>query len=202
MKKYKAVVIGVSAGGMKVLTKLLSMLPENFSLPVMIVQHLHPSQSDFYIRHFNEKCALTVKEADEKEKIQSGYVYFAPPNYHLLIEEDRSFSLSCDEKVNFSRPSVDVLFESAVDVYHSDLIGIILTGANNDGAYGLQLIKNNGGLTLVQNPSEAESAVMPQAAIAAGGADDILSAEEIGNLLIRLDKKQQTPNPILALANL
>jgi two-component system chemotaxis response regulator CheB len=191
MKKYKAVVIGVSAGGMKVLTRLLSMLPENFSLPLMIVQHLHPSQSGFYIRYFNEKCALTVKEADEKERIQAGYVYFAPPNYHLLIEEDHSFSLSSDEKVNFSRPSIDVLFESAVDAYHSDLIGIILTGANNDGASGLQLIKHNGGLTLVQNPSEAESPTMPRSAIAAGGADAVLSVEEIGNLLIRLDKNNK-----------
>jgi len=196
MKKYKAVVIGVSAGGMKVLTKLLSMLPENFSMPLIIVQHLHPTQGEFYIRYFNEKCALPVKEADEKESIQAGYIYFAPPNYHLLIEEDHSFSLSSDEKVNFSRPAIDVMFESAVDAYHSDLIGVVLTGANNDGASGLQLIKNNGGLTVVQNPDDAESPTMPQAAIDAGGADFILSLEEIGNLLIRLDKNPEplTPN--------
>jgi two-component system chemotaxis response regulator CheB len=186
MKKYKAVVVGVSAGGMAALTKLLSALAGDFPLPVIIVQHLHPHQGDFHLHYFNEKSAVIVKEADEKEKILPGYVYFAPPNYHLLIEEDESFSLSSDAKVNFSRPSVDVLFESAADVYSSGLIGIILTGANNDGAHGLSLIKKNGGLTIVQDPLTAESPFMPQAAIETADADYILSLEEIGDLLIKL----------------
>lgn len=145
--KYKAVVIGVSAGGMAALIKLLSMLPSDFSLPLVIVQHLHPEQGHFYVEYLNQKIELTAKEADEKEIVRPGYIYFAPPDYHLLIEEDGTFSLSADEKVNYSRPSIDVLFESAVDTYGSHLIGIVLTGANNDGAYGLSLIRENRGLT-------------------------------------------------------
>jgi len=186
MKKYKAIVIGVSAGGMAALTKLLPMLPEKFSLPVIIVQHLHPSQGEFYTHYFNERSSLTVKEADEKENIRSGHIYFAPPNYHLLVEEDRTFSLSSDERVNYSRPSIDVLFESAVDAYCSGLIGIILTGANNDGAHGLRLIKKRKGLAIVQSPSDAASPFMPRAAIDAAKPDYILPLEDIGKLLLRI----------------
>lgn len=186
MKQYKAIVIGVSAGGMKALMKLLPALPENFPLPVIIVQHLHPSQGEFYVKYFNGLSPITVKEADEKEPIRPGHVYFAPPNYHLMIEEDRTFSLSSDEKVNYSRPSVDVLFESAVDVYSANLVGIILTGANHDGAHGLRLIRDNGGMTIVQAPDTAESPLMPQAAIDAATPDHILSLEEIGTLLVSL----------------
>jgi len=188
--KYKAVVIGVSAGGMAALIKLLSMLPSDFSLPLVIVQHLHPEQGHFYVEYLNQKIELTAKEADEKEIVRPGYIYFAPPDYHLLIEEDGTFSLSADEKVNYSRPSIDVLFESAVDTYGSHLIGIVLTGANNDGAYGLSLIRENRGLTIVQDPAEAESPFMPLAAISLTKPDHILSLEEIGKLLADLNGRQ------------
>ncbi|MCJ7600644.1 MAG: chemotaxis protein CheB [Desulfobulbaceae bacterium] len=185
-KQYRAIVIGTSHGGMAALTRLLPVLPENYPIPFIIVQHVHPSQGGFLVEYYNERCSLTVKEADEKESICPGYVYFAPANYHLLIERNESFSLSVDDKVNYARPSIDVLFETAVDTYSSDLVGIILTGANNDGAHGLYQIKKNGGLTVVQDPETAESCYMPQAAIDVAEADCVMSLEEIGDLLIRL----------------
>lgn len=187
-KRYKAIVIGTSQGGMAALTRLLPGLPQDYSIPVIIVQHVHPSQGESSTKYYDERCALAVKEADDKESIQSGHIYFAAPNYHLLIEKEKIFSLSIDNKVNYARPSIDVLFESAADTYSSDLVGIILTGANNDGAHGLDKIKQKGGLTIVQDPETAESSSMPQAAIDVVGADYVMSLEEIKNLLIELGK--------------
>lgn len=130
-----------------------------------------------------------MKEADEKEEIENGVVYFAPPNYHLLIERDHTFSLSADRRVNFARPSVDVLFESAANAYGSELIGVILTGANNDGARGLKKIKDMGGLTIVQDPASAEARYMPEAAIEeVQTVDYILPLEKIKTILIKLAK--------------
>ncbi len=187
-KKYEAIVIGVSAGGMAALTKLLPALPKEYPFPIIVVQHLHPTQGDFLPKYFDKKCALTVKEADEKEPIQAGYIYFAPPNYHLLVEDNKTLALSIDPKINYSRPSVDVLFESAVDVYGSALIGIVLTGANNDGAAGLSLIKQRGGLAIVQDPRTAEAIMMPQSAIEATTVDYVLSLEKMAELLVELGK--------------
>ncbi len=186
--KYRAVVIGVSAGGLAALGKILPRLPRNFPLPVIIVQHLSPSSDNYMIRHFNSQSQITVKEADEKEEIKPGFAYFAPPNYHLLIETDFTFSLSTEERVNFSRPSIDVLFESAVDAYCGSLIGIILTGASSDGSKGLKRIKDCGGLTIVQNPKEAEVSVMPDAAIRLFRVDKVLLLDEIATFLAGLMK--------------
>ena len=133
---------------------------------------------------------MRIKEAEEKENIQSGTIYFAPPNYHLLIEEDRSISLSNEEKVNYSRPSIDVLFESASDVYKSELIGIILTGANDDGAKGISCIESNGGLTIAQDPATAKYPIMPRSAIDTESVDYILPLEGIPVLLIKLAMKK------------
>jgi len=166
------------------LRELLVAFPATYALPIIVVQHLHPLQDNLFPEHLNQKIVLTVKEADEKESIETGCVYFAPPNYHLLIEEDRTFSLSVDERVNYSRPAIDVLFESAADVYGSGAIGVILTGANNDGAQGLRLIKEKGGLTVVQDPETAESPFMPRAAIEATHVDHILALPAIARLLI------------------
>jgi two-component system chemotaxis response regulator CheB len=135
------------------------------------------------LEHFSKLCSLNIKEADEKENIQAGYVYFAPPNYHLLIENDKTFSLSTDEKVNYSRPSIDVLFESAANAYGPRLAAIILTGANNDGAEGLRRIKQKGGLVIVQDPQSAENSYMPAAALKAVKPDFVLSLVEIGRWL-------------------
>src|SRR5690606_35205527 len=119
----------------------------------------------YWIDILDSMCFLRVKEADEKEKIKPGCVYIAPPNYHLLIEKNETFSLSIDEKVNYARPSIDVLFDSAAYVYYDQLIGVVMTGANHDGAMGLKKIKENGGMTIVQDPETAISRFMPEAAI-------------------------------------
>jgi two-component system, chemotaxis family, protein-glutamate methylesterase/glutaminase len=184
--RYSAVVIGASAGGTHALQKILPCLPANFPLPIIIAQHLHPLQDGLAMIHYNGVSTLTVKDADEKEAIRPGFVYFAPPNYHLLIEADHTFSLSIDPKVNYSRPSIDVLFESAANVYGSRLVAIILTGANNDGAEGLRLIKEKGGLIIVQDPQSAEFSLMPAAALQAVQPDFLLGLAEIGSRLAKL----------------
>lgn len=185
-KKFEAVVIGSSAGGIKALTTVLAALPHNFPLPITIVQHLHPQSDSYLAQILGAKTRLMVKQADEKETIARGVVYLAPPNYHLLIEEDRSFSLSIEGHVNFARPSVDVLFESAVYAYRDKLIGIILTGANHDGNYGVKKIKQMGGYVIVQDPATAEANAMPLAAIAATTVDVILPLTQIGPYLLQL----------------
>jgi len=186
---YNAIVIGASAGGLNALQVILAPLPANFPLPILIVQHRFPTADDLMTFALNESCRLTVKEADEKDYIEPGHVYIAPPNYHILVERDRTISLSADAKVCYSRPSIDVLFESAADVYLSYLIGVILTGANHDGTAGLKKIKQNGGMTLAQDPTTAEAEMMPLSAIRANVIDQVLSLNEISSLLVLLGKK-------------
>lgn len=182
---YRAIVIGVSAGGLEALSLILPELPESFALPIIVVQHLCEGRENNIPKYLNSKSSILVKEADEKEVIQPGTVYLAPAGYHLLIETDRSLSLSLDPRVNYARPSIDILFESAADVYEEELIGIILTGANNDGSHGLRKIKQLGGLTIVQDPVTAASDCMPLMAIQATEVDHILALEEIGPFLRR-----------------
>jgi two-component system chemotaxis response regulator CheB len=143
---YDAVVIGVSAGGLFALSGILEELPVDFPVPVIVIQHRSKDEGALLEEVLQSKCRIRIKQADEKEKIERGVVYFAPSDYHLLIEKNRSFSLSCEAPVNFSRPSIDVLFETAAGAYEDKLIGIILTGANKDGAAGIQAIKKRGGL--------------------------------------------------------
>jgi len=183
-KRYEAVVIGVSAGGMQALPEVLLPLSRDFPLPLIIVQHMAPTPNDsYFIEYLNGHCALNVKEADEKELISKGNVYIAPADYHLMIEKDRTFSFSIDNKVNYSRPSIDVLFESAADVFQARLIGIVLTGSNSDGALGLKKIKDNGGLVIVQDPETADAGIMPASAIKACRVDHILPLKQIGKYL-------------------
>lgn len=184
-RSYEAVVIGASAGGSAALAQLLPRLPAAFPLAVVVVRHLHPLQTGLPFPYQTRDWALPLKEADEKEPIRPGWIYFAPPNYHLLIESDRTFALSIDERVNYVRPSIDVLFESAADVYGVHLVGVILSGANQDGAAGLRRIKERGGLTVVQDPATAEISLMPQAALALTRIDHVLPPAEIGALLAR-----------------
>ncbi|MBA3018127.1 MAG: chemotaxis protein CheB [Proteobacteria bacterium] len=184
--KYEAIVIGVSSGGMITLDKILRHLPSDFALSIIIVQHQHPESDDFLARFLDARCSLTVKQADEKEIIMPGKIYIAPPNYHLLVEEDKTLSLSTNKHVNFARPSIDVLFETAADVFGEKLVGIILTGANEDGSRGLKKIKESGGLTIVQDPDTAEVATMPKAAIASTKVDYILPLENIGPFICSL----------------
>lgn len=183
---YEAIVIGVSSGGMKALKVIFSALPSDFAVPVIIVQHIGPRSENSWIKLLNDSCSLHIKEVDEKEKVGTGNIYVAPSNYHLLIEEDKSFSLTIDERVNFARPSIDVLFESAAEAYKEKLIGIILTGSNNDGTKGVKRIKELGGLVIIQNPKTAESSYMPASAIAAIQPDYILELDQIGELLLKI----------------
>lgn len=189
--RYEAIVIGVSSGGMNAMKVMFSILPKDFNTPIIIVQHMSSHSDSQWIKLLNDKSNLYIKEADEKEKIEHGNVYIAPPNYHLLIEKDKTFSLTIDERVNFARPSIDVLFESAAEAYKNKLIGVVLTGSNNDGTKGIKRIQECGGLAIIQDPETAESAYMPRSAIAAIKPDYILSLEGIIKLLIKIDKQKQ-----------
>lgn len=185
---YDAVVIGVSAGGMNALRTILTALPQSFPLPIAIVQHIAP-QSDAYLSGYLDKLsAITVKEAEDKELMRPGTAYLAPAGYHLLINPDETFSFSVDPPVNFSCPAIDVLFESAADVFKDKLIGIVLTGASADGSQGLKKIKAQGGILIVQNPETAEVPYMPQAALDAVQVDYIVNLDEISSLLLQLTK--------------
>ncbi|MGR3319369.1 MAG: chemotaxis protein CheB [Candidatus Anammoxibacter sp.] len=185
-KKYKAVVIGVSAGGVDALSTILPSIPLHCSYAVIIVQHMHPDSGGYLSIILDKQCPLKVKEADEKEIIKPGIVYIAPPNYHLLIENDMTFSFSIEGPVNFSRPSIDVLFECAAEAYSKSLVGIVLTGANKDGSCGLKKIKEMGGIAVVQDPLTAEAESMPKAAIKATQVDYILPLDQIGPFLKNL----------------
>ena len=180
---YDAIVIGTSAGGLDALGILLPALNAHLPVPVLIVQHISATSDSFIITYFDRLCSLAVKEAEEKEQLKAGVVYFAPPDYHLLVETDRTTSLTNEEKVNYSRPSIDVLFETAAWAFKERLIGIILTGANWDGAAGSEIIKKNGGLIIVQDPATAAVSRMPEAVIARIKPDQILQIEEIGPFL-------------------
>lgn len=187
VKKYQAIVIGTSAGGLFALSQLLENLPADYPVPVIIVQHRSKDQRDLLEEVLQHKCLIKIKQADEKELIKAGLVYIAPSDYHLLIEKDKTFSLSSDEPVRFSRPSIDVLFETAAIVFKDALIGIILTGANSDGATGIETIKKYGGLTIAQDPAEAQFPFMPKAA-AEKGVNYIWMLSKIKDFLLTLAK--------------
>lgn len=186
---HEAIVIGVSSGGMNVMKIMFPLLPSDFRIPIIIVQHIGARSDNQWIKLLNEKCNLNIREADEKEEIKAGNVYIAPSNYHLMIEKNKTFSLSIDERVNFARPSIDVLFESAAEAYKDSLIGVVLTGSNHDGARGLKKIQEYGGLAIIQDPETAESSSMPESAMALITADYILPLEKIIELLIKIDKQ-------------
>jgi two-component system chemotaxis response regulator CheB len=179
------VVIGTSTGGLKALQTLLSGLTADFPLPVVIVQHRGSSSENGLSEFLSRSSSLPVTEPEDKEPVIPGRVYLAPRDYHLLIE-NRSFALSVDHAVAYARPSIDVLFECAADEYGDKAIGVILTGANNDGARGLARISSQGGVTVVENPETAASREMPQAALAYTNADWILPLEEIAPCLNKL----------------
>jgi two-component system chemotaxis response regulator CheB len=190
--RHEAIVIGASVGGWEALKTLLSALPASFPSPIAIVQHISERSESFMAELLNQVSRIAVKEAEDKESLSSGTAYLAPPGYHLLIEPDRSFSLSVDERVNHARPSIDVLFESAAEVFGGTLIGIILTGANADGARGLKTIKEYGGLAIVQNPDDAENPTMPKAALTATEVDYIVSLEQLTTILFQLTAQEAT----------
>ncbi|MEI2418225.1 chemotaxis protein CheB [Orrella sp. JC864] len=180
------VAMGASAGGVEALGVLLAGLPAGFPAAVAIVLHIPPDRASLLAELYETRCALPIKEVEDKEAVEPGHVYFAAPNYHMLIEPDRSFALSCDEPVNHSRPSIDLLMESAACAYGERTLGIVLTGASADGAQGLACIRRQGGMAWVQDPDEASAAVMPRAAIELAGADRILTLREMAAGLARL----------------
>ena len=185
-KQYKAVVIGGSAGGIEALQVIFQALPEDFALPVLVVQHLHASDDGSFALHMTGLTRLPVVEPCDKAQIEPGCVYTAPANYHMLVERDGTISLSVEERVNWSRPSIDVLFESAALAWGEAVVAVILSGANTDGVQGMIAVKEAGGLTIAQDPDEAGSRVMPQAAIDAGAVVSVLRPDEIGRLLAKL----------------
>ena len=189
-RRIEAVVIGASAGGFEALLAVLSGLPATYPMPMAVVLHLPDNHDSRLAELFDFRLALQVREARDKESLAPGVLYFAPSGYHLSIENDCSFSLSCEDRVSYARPSIDVLFASAVDAYGRSLAGILLTGANYDGAAGLSGMQVAGALTIVQDPASAEVATMPEAAIRRMKPDLILPLAEIHSLLRRLGDKQ------------
>ena len=186
-REIDAVVIGGSAGGLEAMMRMLSGLPSGFRLPLIALLHL-PGDGDSKLADvFGARLAIPVEEAVDKTRIAAGTLYIAPGGYHLLIEQDYSLALSCEAPVHHSRPSIDVLMESAADAWGERLMGILLTGANDDGADGLARIGEMGGLTVVQDPQEAAMPTMPRAAIRRRAPDLVLTLDRIRALLIELN---------------
>lgn len=191
---YKAVVMGASTGGLVALKTILSALPEFFPLPIAIVQHMREHPDNYLSEFLGRICPLAVKEAEDKEPFRSGTAYLAPAGYHLLMEPDQTLSLSVDARENYCCPSVDVLFESAAEVFKDSLIGVVLTGSNGDGSRGLKTIKAHGGFAIVQNPEGAEAKAMLVAALAATPVDRVADLEQIAPLLIQCSRIQHASN--------
>lgn len=180
-----AVVIGASAGAIDALSHILPQLPRALPVPIVIVVHLPPRQSSLLSRIFTDRCALTVCEAQDKLALQRGTVYFAPPDYHLLIEAQHTLALSVEEPVNYSRPSIDVLFESAAEVYGARLLALLLSGASRDGARGAAEVRRRGGIVAVQDPKTADSSLMPSAAIELAAPQHIGTLNQLAALIVR-----------------
>ena len=175
----EAVVIGASAGGVEALLALLGALPRGFTPPVLVVLHLPPHRPSRMVELMSRRCVLPVSEALDKQPVQQGSVVFAPPNYHLLVEPDRHLSLSVDPPVLYSRPAIDPLFESAAAVYGAGLLGVLLTGASQDGSDGVAAIRRCRGRMWIQAPSDAKAPAMPSAALERAGADAVLTLDQL-----------------------
>jgi len=188
------IVIGTSTGGLKALQTLLCSLPASFPLPIVVVQHRGKVSDDGLSEFLGDFSCLPVNEPEDKQPILPGYVYLAPRDYHLLIQ-NCSFALSTDPPEAFARPSIDVLFESAADEFQERTIGVILTGANRDGVRGLAAIKSRGGLTIVENPETAVCGELPAAAIQRLAPDWIVPLHEIAPLLLKLTEVQGAERP-------
>lgn len=180
----RAVAIGASAGAIQALLKILPALPEDYALPVLVVIHVPSGRRSELTTLFAAKCRLAVCEGEDKQPIDAGTIIFAPPDYHMQVEPGGTISLSADEPVFFSRPSIDVLFESAADAYGPGLVGVVLTGANEDGALGLRAVAEAGGMTLVQDPASAYARAMPEAALAAWPKAQVMSLDGIISALL------------------
>jgi len=182
LARIEAVAIGASAGGVQALSELLPALPARARASVFVVLHLPRDRPSLLVEVFSRKCALVVCEAEDKEPILPGTVYFAPTNYHLLIDQGPQLALSADDLVHHSRPSIDVLFESAAEIYRERLLGVILTGASEDGARGLAAVHDAGGITVIQEPQTAQSSLMVTSALRRRSPDLVLSLGGIARL--------------------
>jgi two-component system chemotaxis response regulator CheB len=185
-RRWGIVAIGASAGGIRVIRLILKALEPAVPAPILIVQHMHPSAGGLLGETIGRYTVLPVLEIEDKAPVRPGFVYVAPPNYHVLLEDPTQFALTVDERVNYARPSIDVTFESVADVYGKRAIGVVLTGANHDGAQGLRSIKQCGGLAIVQDPETAEAEAMPRAALDVTPVDYRLSPDAIGPRLALL----------------
>jgi two-component system chemotaxis response regulator CheB len=185
-------VIGTSWGGLAALHQILAALPKAYALPVVVVQHRHKDSGQFLSHVLQEDTRLCVCEVEDKAPIVGGNIYIAPANYHVLVERGH-LALSTEEPVSFSRPSIDVTFISAADAYRGGAVGIVLTGANSDGARGLKRIADRGGVAIVQRPDTAESAVMPNAALSFVPTARVLTLAGIASFLGSLTVKSSPP---------
>jgi two-component system, chemotaxis family, protein-glutamate methylesterase/glutaminase len=183
-QRPEIIVVGTSAGGLRALELVLGGLPHGFPIPIVAVQHRARESTDAYAEVLGKGTSLPVREVEDEDALRAPGVYLAPPDYHVLIEPGR-MALSVDEPVSYSRPSIDVLFESAADVYGARVLAVLLTGANADGAKGLARVKQAGGVVIVQDPESAESPEMPAAGIASAAVDRVLPLGEIANELVR-----------------
>jgi len=183
---YKAVVIGGSAGSFQVITKILQSLPKNFPLPVLLSLHRLKHVRSGFVEALNLKSAIPVIEPNDKDPIKKGKAYLAPANYHMFAELGNRISLSTEAPVNHSRPSIDLSFTTAANVYRHHLIGIILSGANKDGAYGLKKVKDNGGITIVQDPNECQVKTMVEASLALTKVNHVYNTKQIIDFLQKL----------------
>lgn len=185
-KSLYGIVIGTSAGGIDALGFLLPNIPAGLNMAIFVVQHISSDSDSVFIDILNQKCGINVREACHNEEIRTDIIYFAPPDYHLLIEKNFTISLSSEAKVNFSRPSIDVLFETAAEAFTNRLTGILLTGANRDGSQGLRRIKELGGTTIVQSPADAAFSEMPASALRLFTPDKIMTLKQIAEFLSNL----------------
>ncbi len=184
--QYKAVIIGGSAGSFQVITRIIAALPKTFPIPVFLCLHRLKHVRSGFVEALSIKSSLPVKEPNDKDPIKSGNIFLAPANYHMYIELGNKFALSTEEAVNHSRPSIDLSFISAAYNYKRKLVGIILSGANKDGAYGLKKVKDNGGLTIVQDTAECQVPTMTNASLQATKVDHIMKTDEIIQFLLKL----------------
>ncbi|WP_270089540.1 chemotaxis protein CheB [Sphingobacterium sp. SYP-B4668] len=188
MDKSSIIILAGSAGSYGILVDIIKALPSDMTIPIVVVLHRNAKYETHIEQNLSSKCEITVKAAEEKEDIMPGVVYFAPPGYHLLIEPNYTFSLDLSEPVQFCRPSIDVTMESAADVYLTGTIGILFSGANQDGADGMAYIKQMGGTCIVQDPQTAEIPTMPEAAIRQAAYDQVLDSARILDYILTLNK--------------
>lgn len=187
-KNYRVLLIGASAGGVDALNRILSLIERPLPVPMVVALHI-PPRGSIIVGAFKAPPGVELKEAEDKESLRPGVIYFAPPNYHALIESDESISLSVEEPVHFARPSIDVLFQSGADAFGEEVLAILLTGANEDGAEGLRKIHAAGGTTVVQDPASAYAPLMPESALNLFQPSSVAGLDQIGSLLAALTEE-------------